>query len=106
MLYDAVAVEVQRRKDLANAMITLMPSTNKCCQSTCCRCCLKNKKCQEFHQKMEGEDHYVLQTPLQWECRYQRETFRIRSPSIIADALISSNCALSYYLFVQKHITS
>ena len=64
MLYDAVALEVQRRKDLTNAMISQMPPTNKCCSSTCCRCCLKNKKCREFHQKMKGEDHYVLQVSI------------------------------------------
>jgi len=48
-------------------------------------------------------DLILFETPLQWECRYQLEA--VRSPSIIADALISRKCALSYYLFVQKQIT-
>jgi len=93
-LFTSIITEVQRREHSLEktSTITATKSSESCFE----------KRWHKFNENMEGEKHYVLQTPLQWECKYHMEDNH--SSRILADVFMSKERALSYYLFLQKHI--
>jgi len=100
-LFGSILEEVYRRDKVAKA--DAIKPTGGCCQSACFGYSKILKVCRKFQRPLRGDSHYMLQTPIEWECKYEGKA--AKNPSIVADLFLSRNRALSYYSFVKRNIS-